>query len=419
MRVLLVHQTYDSRRGAANVLHGLERALKSLGHEPIVFAAWTKTGRPSEFEDYFPRGFTRLDVRGLSALGVLRLAFSGAYSLAARRNLSRLIRDTSPDAAIVLRPEYQLTYSVLHALAGGNVPTALWIVDYRYWCTQGFLFNPNLDEVCFRCVNGAHWNAIRFSCAEGSRLKSAYDALVRLVVHRSIKLEALVDLFVVPVESTKTILTTRLGMPVDRMRVVAHPMTEAEFTAADSPTDPNLLIFFGRLTAEKGLRSLLEAVQGVDDVRLEIYGVDILDCADQIRTDLDRMGIAPRVTLDTTTRFGPQLVSRLRRALAVVIPSQGPDTSEYTCLEAMAMGTAVIVCDSGGNAEIVRQARCGLIVPAGDESALAEAIRELIGRPDLAREMGRRGALFIREQLNEARFAARVGDLLTELTDGD
>jgi glycosyltransferase involved in cell wall biosynthesis len=416
MRVLLIHQTYDARRGAGNVLVGVERALRALGHEPIVYAAQTNAGKPSPFAAYFPPGFTRVELRGQSPLALIRLALSGGYSLVARRNLSRLIRDTSPDAAIVLRPEYQLTYSVLHALAARKIPTALWLVDYRYWCTEGFLFNPSLGEGCFRCVDGAHWNAVRFTCAEGSRLKSAYDALVRIIVHRAIPLDKLIKLFVVPVESTRAIVTRRLGLPAARTRVIGHPMVDTEFAEVTELPDPRLVVFFGRLTPEKGLRSLLEAIQKVEDVRLEIYGVDILDRADGVRQDLDRLGISSRVTLDTTTRFGPTLIARLSRALCVVIPSLGPDTSDYTCLEAMASGTAVIVYDRGGNAELVKRASSGLVVRAGDVLALADAIRELVIQPDYARAMGSRGARFVREHFSEHAFSARVADLLRDLT---
>jgi glycosyltransferase involved in cell wall biosynthesis len=64
--------------------------------------------------------------------------------------------------------------------------------------------------------------------------------------------------------------------------------------------------------------------------------------------------------------------------------------------ETLACGIPAIVSELPGQADLVREGRCGLVVPCGDAAALARAVGELAADPGAAREMGRRGAAVVR-----------------------
>lgn len=84
-------------------------------------------------------------------------------------------------------------------------------------------------------------------------------------------------------------------------------------------------------------------------------------------------------------------VADVMRALhCYVLPSLAEGISN-TILEAMASGLPVIATQVGGNAELVEHGRTGLLLPSGDEQALAQAILELATQPERARAMGRAG----------------------------
>lgn len=57
-------------------------------------------------------------------------------------------------------------------------------------------------------------------------------------------------------------------------------------------------------------------------------------------------------------------------------------------LEAMAMGKPVVVSDIGGNRELVDHGKNGLLIPAGNPQAFADAILTCLKQPDWARQMG-------------------------------
>lgn len=414
MKVLLIHQYYMPLRGAFSVVFGVETALRGLGHEPIVYASQATGGLTTEYSDFFPKGFTRNEFKVSRFWELPRRAIDGIYSYPARAGLGRLIEATAPDAAIVFRPEYQLSYSVLSELRHRGIPTALWLVDFRYWCSAGFLFNPTLREPCTRCVKGAHWNAIRYRCSEGSMPRSIYDAGVRLVAHTALQLHRLADRYVVPTEATRRIGVSTFSLPADRIDVIPHPFTPIEHEAVPTEAGGHL-IFFGRLSPEKGLDVLLRALAIVPGLRLEIYGLDPLGRADAVRAQIQEAGLADRILLSTSLRFGDALVKRLLSAAAVVAPSVWPDTSDYGVLESMALGKAVIVSDGGGNAEIVSAAQAGFVFRTGDAASLASVLATIVHRGADLTEMGRRGRRFIQDRYAPELFSQRLASLLGKM----
>jgi D-inositol-3-phosphate glycosyltransferase len=75
----------------------------------------------------------------------------------------------------------------------------------------------------------------------------------------------------------------------------------------------------------------------------------------------------------------------------VVIPSIAVESHPLVVCEAMAAGKPVIASDVGGISETVIDGRTGLLVPAGNQKALASAIRSLVDDGDLRHRMGQAG----------------------------
>jgi len=72
------------------------------------------------------------------------------------------------------------------------------------------------------------------------------------------------------------------------------------------------------------------------------------------------------------------------------------EAASLTLLEAMAAGLPVVVTNVGGNPEIVRDGREGLLVPRGDAAATARAILLLLDDPARAAALGRAAAERVR-----------------------
>jgi glycosyltransferase involved in cell wall biosynthesis len=139
---------------------------------------------------------------------------------------------------------------------------------------------------------------------------------------------------------------------------------------ADGPT----LAFAGRLTAAKALDVAFDAVGQVDGVTLLVAG----DGEERIR--LAARAPANVRLLGSLDRGS---VLELFRAADAALLSSAWENFPHALVEALAVGTPVLATSVGGIPEIVVDGENGLLVPAGDAAALADAIRRFFADGDL------------------------------------
>jgi glycosyltransferase involved in cell wall biosynthesis len=130
------------------------------------------------------------------------------------------------------------------------------------------------------------------------------------------------------------------------------------------------------------IRVAAEICRSDDRVRFDVAGEG--DQRPALEREIRRVGIDGRFTLRGSIADVPSFLDSIDIA---VLPSQSESMSN-ALLEYMAAGRAIVATDVGANARLVRDGREGLIVPAGDDVALAAAIRRLLADPNMARRFG-------------------------------
>lgn len=95
-----------------------------------------------------------------------------------------------------------------------------------------------------------------------------------------------------------------------------------------------------------------------------------------------------------------------------LVPSAIPESFGLVAVEAMASGKAVIASDIGGLSEVIADGVNGLLVPPGDECALAEAMMKLVVDKSLSSSLGMKGRERSQTLFNADRMAQEVSDVL-------
>ena len=143
------------------------------------------------------------------------------------------------------------------------------------------------------------------------------------------------------------------------------------------------LAFAGRLTAQKSLTVLLEAVARADGVTLAIAGEGPERGA--VEAGVRRLELGDRVRLlGPLSRDG---VLELFHAADGAVLSSGWENFPHSVVESLAVGTPVIATAVGGVAEVVHDRENGLLVPPGDAGALADAMRDFASDEELRRRL--------------------------------
>jgi len=159
--------------------------------------------------------------------------------------------------------------------------------------------------------------------------------------------------------------------------------------AADTP--PRVL-YAGQLYPWKGVDVLVEAMAAVPPARLVILG-GIEGEADtrRIRGLVDKHGLVGRTEMPGLVPQ-PRVADELRRAAVVVVPflragMTERHTSPLKIFEAMAAGRPIVASDLPSSREVLRNGENALLVPPGDASALAAALRRVLSEDGLARRL--------------------------------
>jgi teichuronic acid biosynthesis glycosyltransferase TuaC len=92
----------------------------------------------------------------------------------------------------------------------------------------------------------------------------------------------------------------------------------------------------------------------------------------------------------------------------LVVPSIAQESFGMVILEAMKHSKPVICSDFGGMKEVVEDGVTGLVVPAGDEQALAQAITKLLANKEMRRQMGAAGYQRLKKLFTSEKMVAKI-----------
>lgn len=175
------------------------------------------------------------------------------------------------------------------------------------------------------------------------------------------------------------------------------------------------VVFFGGFARWQGIETMLAAVdlpEWPTDVSLVIVGDgqqrDIVAEAAGRQRRLVWLGRLPYNEV-------PGIVCR---AIASLVPKNRQGNREETGLfplkifETIACGTPAIVTDFPGQADLVRESGCGIVIPPEDPEALAQAVAKLAADPEAARQLGARGPALIQSEHSWQRRAEQTDEVL-------
>jgi glycosyltransferase involved in cell wall biosynthesis len=213
-------------------------------------------------------------------------------------------------------------------------------------------------------------------------------------------------------------LIDRLGWPAEKIEVVYNAVDVDRF-AVDAP--PGLRVELGasgarpliltaaRLDAQKGHRTLFEAIRHLPDAVFALAGEG------PERTMLEelaaRLGIADRVRFLGRREDVPQLLAACD---VFTLPSLS-EGSSLALLEAMAAGRPIVSSAIGGTDELIDDGRSGLLVAPGDAEALAAALRRLIEDPGMRETLAGHARERVERDLTRQAMAERITGIYAEL----
>lgn len=369
MKVLLVNKFHYKKGGAETYYFTLAEALKARGHEVIFFSMKDEKNLPCAQEQYF---VSNASVNG-SLRSRLNMVMHIAYSKEAYRNMTRLLQDERPDLVMLNNIHRQITLSVIDAIKDFDpkLPIFWTMHDFATICSSYVMQDGN-GQICEKCLDGNFGHCIKNRCIKGSRLMGALAKYEAEFIRRKGLYEK-VDLYICPSEFVLRMLQ-KAGFTKRKMVMMRNPLPiDAKYEPCENRGE--YLLYFGRLSREKGVQTLIDAVRKVG-CRLEILGTGPME--QELKDYVNRTGVIG--VAFRGQQMGQSLVDYIKGCRCVVVPSEWYENCPYSAMEAMVLGKPMIVSNYGGLPELVGEGKNGYVYDAAGGNVvehLTECIRKM------------------------------------------
>ena len=380
MKVLMVHNRYQQRGGEDAVVDAEVHLLGSNGIDVQRFDADNDS------------------IHGLRAKLQVSASQFGSSS-AVKAAFSRVLSDFRPDVVHVHNWFPTVSATVFRSCLHAHVPVVHTLHNYRLLCVTATLFRDG--GVCEDCIGTTfRIPGVVHKCYRQSRIGSAVATAGMLAHWATGTWDRCVDRFIALSEFSRKKLIQG-GLPAQRIVVKPNFIDPAPQVGSG---DGGYFLYAGRLTEEKGLRTLLECWRsGPDLPRLVIAGTGPLEA------EVSQAVAALRNVEWLGSVSAERVLELMSRAAATICPSLWYEGMPRTVIESLAVGTPVAASNIGCYPEMIVDNVSGTLFPTGDASTLRTRLRVLVSKNGLTamRQAARRR--FEDEYTGEKNFSRLLG----------
>ena len=356
MNIVVAHNFYKQMGGEDQCVAAEVAMLRAHGHQVMQYC---------------------LSNHSIDAMGRLELASRTLWSWPAFRDLRDLFRTHRPQVAHFHNTLPLISPAAYYAARQENVRVVQTLHNFRLGCVNALLFRDG--KICEQCLGRAiPWHGVVHKCYQNSRAASAMIATM-VSTHRMLGTwQNAIDLYIALSEASRRKLV-EAGLRASK--IVVKPNFVYPDPGARAGTG-GYAVFVGRLSAEKGLETLLEAWRQLGNAPpLKIVGDGPLGNAVE-QASIHHAGVQWLRGVSHESVY--ELIGQ---AAFLILPSQCYENFPRVVIEAFATGTPVIASKLGAMAEIVADGYNGLHFKPGDPGDLARKVRDILADPTKLRQM--------------------------------
>lgn len=358
MKVLLINNVHYRRGGADVVYLNTGEILNKLGHTVIFFAFNNANNIKCAQDSYF------VDVPSKTGKGL-----NYFYNKQAALRLEQLIRAEKPDIAHLHLFWGGLTPSICIVLKKYNIPIVHTVHDYSLICPV-YTFKRYDGSICEACQGKYFFKCIYKRCFKRSFLKSfilASTMYFRNILYHPLKL---IDGFIFVSEFAYNKHIQYMPKLIKSNATVLYNFNHSTLSTNVGKSDNKYFLYYGRLSYEKGLFTLIKAFSQLKDITLKIVGTGPQEAKLKEVTFKERADNIDFVGY----KSGEELKSIVSNAFFTIVPSEWYENNPMTVIESYSAGVPVIGTNVGGIPEIIIEGETGFLFEMKNVNQLIETV---------------------------------------------
>lgn len=380
----MVDKYYFVKGGAERYLFELTETLQANGHNVIPFAMKHEKNHATSYSTFFVNNIEfNIQSPAVRVMNSFRIISRVVYSRHAQKKLQTLIETSKPDIAHLHIIDHQISPSILVTLKKFGIPIIQTVHQYKMICPNYRFYIEEKNQICEKCINGQFYHAISERCHKRSYAASTLIAF-ESYIHKILNVYDHIDLFHVPSHFMGSKLK-RAGICDNKIRHQFYSIKLSDYIYNEN--FGKYIVYFGRLSGEKGLHTLLRSMKKISNRSIDLYIVGEGPLKKELETFALQLG------LSNVTFFGylqkDQLKALVANARFTVVPSEWFENSPLVIYESFALGTPALGANIGGIPELIDDHINGLLFEPGNVDDLAHNIEWLYSQPKKINEFGR------------------------------
>jgi len=352
MKILQINNCHYDRGGADIVYLNTIELLEQNDYEVICFSTKNKNNQKNKFANYFTTApnFSTTSVLK-KCLNIQRFIFSFTTIF----NLRRLLNEHKPDIAHVHLYKGGLTSSFLIVLKKLKIPVVITLHDFGFLDPHNLLLDGN-HNISIKTINGSPFNAVIDKHNRNSYLYSIISYIEYKFNEIFFPFDKCFDSVICVSKFSKNLHESckRYNFNLDHLYNFSLIKSYANVDLKSS--NKKYVLFFGRLSKEKGVLTLLKAFKNISQNHsLKILGEGPIE--DDLKNYTTKNKLNNVEFLGHMS--GDKLVNYIRSAHVVVVPSEVYENNPMTIIESYSLGVPVIGSNDGGILELIVNGKTG------------------------------------------------------------
>lgn len=365
MKILMVNKFLYPRGGAETYMLELGEHLIKKGHDVQYFGMHDKKNIVGNQMNSYTRN---IDFHDSPFYERLSYPFRIVYSKEARRKIRAVLEDFNPEVVHLNNFNYQLTPSIILEIKkwsreGNRKCKIIYTAhDPQLICPNHMLLNPSTMKVCEKCLRGNYIHCIIGKCIHGSVIRSIFGA-TEAIFWKSKKGYKYIDTIICCSHFIKSKIDTNKDL--SKKTIPLHNYIHS--VEKKDCNKKNYVLYFGRYSHEKGIKTLLKACRELPDIKFLFAGSGPLEGEIKDVKNVEDKGF----------QKGEDLVKIIKEARFSVYPSEWYENCPFSILESLSYGTPVLGANVGGIPELIEENKTGRLFTSGDLSELKKMLRDL------------------------------------------
>lgn len=361
MKVLLINNFFYRKGGSEAVFFNTADVLREAGHEVLFFSYEDEKNIHTGDHEYF--------IKHGGTIGKMRDFFSNPD---AAKKLDEILAKEKPDIAHAHLFWGGISPSIFAVLKKHGIPFVHTAHDYRMVC-PAYLLTDGKGNFCERCKGGKFYNCALHRCSKGSVVESLLMTMEMYYRNSKWHPAKMIDgiIFVSNFSKQKHLAFDKCFADAQTMVLYNCPGEKVKDSLdLNRDTFDGYYLFYGRLSDEKGIPTLLKAFEHFPQLTLKVVGTGPKE--DELKKFSSEKGLTNIEFLGY--KSGKELFDLVVGAKYVCVPSECYENNPMTIVESYSLATPVIGAAIGGISEIVEDGKTGYTFESGNVDTLVTAI---------------------------------------------